>query len=59
MQTHLARSVEKKQSQFFKFSGREYECETASEIYQCGRDANLPITDQIYTVEKGDATIVR
>jgi hypothetical protein len=39
-------------------TGREDECETAAEIYQCGRDANLPITDQIYITEKGNATIV-
>jgi len=37
---------------------KEDECETASEIYQCGRDANLPIMDQIYTTEKGNATVV-
>jgi hypothetical protein len=40
-------------------TGREDECETASEVYQCGRDANLPIVDQIYSVEKKDATVVR
>jgi len=38
--------------------GREDECEAASEVYQCGRDENLPIMDQIYTVEKRDATVV-
>jgi hypothetical protein len=43
---------------FLNFTGREDECETASEVYQCGRDANLPIMDQIYTKEKGDATLV-
>jgi hypothetical protein len=40
-------------------TGKEDECETASEIYQCGRDENLPIMDQIYTAEKGSATVVR
>jgi len=39
-------------------TGMEDECDTASEIYQCGRDADLPVMDQIYTTEKRNATIV-
>lgn len=39
-------------------SGLEDECETASEVYQCGRDSNLPRTNQIFTIDKGNATVV-
>jgi hypothetical protein len=48
----------KKHKKIINFTGRVDECETASDIYQCGRDANLPIMDQIYTTEKRDATVV-
>jgi hypothetical protein len=39
-------------------TGQEDECDTASEIYQCGRDANLPIMEEIFTNEKGNSTVV-
>jgi hypothetical protein len=57
---HIRKLLFAKTNVFFclNFTEKEDECETASEIYQCGRDANLPIMNQIYTAEKGNATVV-
>jgi hypothetical protein len=35
------------------------ECETAAEVYQCGRDNAPAITAAIYTTSSGNSTIVK
>jgi hypothetical protein len=36
-------------------TGRVDECETAAEIYQCGRNVEPNVTNQIFTLAKGNA----
>jgi len=40
------------------FKGGANECETAAEIYQCGREAAPAITDAIYTQSMGSFVVV-
>jgi hypothetical protein len=35
------------------------ECQVAADIYQCGRDVNPTVTDDIFTRLKSNATMVR
>lgn len=38
-------------------TGLEDECDTVLEFYQSGREYNLSITNQIFTINKGNATV--
>jgi len=38
--------------------GRDDECDTAGEIYSCGRQKEPTMVDAIFNAEKGNATIV-
>jgi len=40
-------------------TGREDECETAAEIYQCGREKSPLVTGKMYNQSLGNATLVR
>jgi hypothetical protein len=43
----------------FLLSGGPDECQVAADIYQCGRDIAPAATADIFSISKGNATVVR